>query len=123
MSIIPDSKIDYSYFGPGAKRRQREREADSRRHAKYKDEKKTKTERTWIDKTERQKTETAQNDPMRTIRDTRSRVMILALKYPTFEDAYEHHEDEIGSHLSRVTVSNLYREGKRMLKLFDRLGV
>jgi hypothetical protein len=49
--------------------------------------------------------------------------MVLALKYATFEEAYRNHEDEIGDHLSRVTVSNIYRETRRTLKLFDQMGV
>jgi hypothetical protein len=49
--------------------------------------------------------------------------MALAFRYPNFEEAYEKHEKEIGSYLSRITLGNLHRETKRTLKLFESLGL
>lgn len=136
-----DNEIDFRCWGPGFKRRHRER--DARRHARHNEERATESrERLWTDKadrTERLKTESPKTgrfgadrrktdcekivNPMRGIKDTKSRVMVLALKYPKFAEAYKRHEREIGSHLSRVTLGNLHRETRHALKLFESLGL
>ncbi|WP_139372903.1 hypothetical protein [Nitrobacter vulgaris] len=49
--------------------------------------------------------------------------MLQALKYPTFKEAYENHEDEIGTHLTPVTFANVIRDTKHALKLFTHIGI
>ncbi|WP_139372849.1 hypothetical protein [Nitrobacter vulgaris] len=49
--------------------------------------------------------------------------MLQALKYPTFKEAYENHEDDIGTHLTPVTFANVFRDAKHALKLFTQIDI
>ncbi|OPH83631.1 hypothetical protein B2M20_05600 [Nitrobacter vulgaris] len=113
---IPDNEIDYSIcFGRGAKRHECERDNVSRRHSKRAQSEPIRRERL--------KTDDSYDAPERTIRDTKSLVMLQALKYPTFKEAYENHEDDIGTHLTPVTFANVFRDAKHALKLFTQIDI
>jgi hypothetical protein len=113
---IPDNQIDYRYFGPGAKRRQRD--ANTRHHAKQSRPKLTRNRLSSYE-SEIDDSEINRGEP----RDARSRVIMLALKYERIDDAYRVHESEIGSHLSRLTFSSIFSEARRAFKVFDKIGV
>ena len=113
---IPDNQIDYRYFGPGAKRRQRD--ANTHHHAKQSRPKLTRNRLSSYE-SEIDDSEINRGEP----RDARSRVIMLALKYERIDDAYQVHENEIGSRLSRLTFSSIFSEARRAFKVFDKIGV